>query len=360
MNCIYEKFRQSFILRAVSFFLIFVLVLSFLNGIFKSRYIRGHVAFSSGDAIVKQVSREPAGSIEVLVIGDSESYTSFSPMTFWKHTGVTSFAAGKPGSKLAETKKILNGSLKRQHPKVVLLETNNLFRFGSAAKKTDVASKDLSRAIYQAFPFLRYHSFWKTPSSKNRRFMGYQISGRVKPYKGVVVNKRIVTGDVITKANFRDLDAIQKKCRASGAKLVLYSAPSPRCYTEQKTAYLTHIAKQRKIPYLNLAGKEKEIGIDWRTDTRDQGDHLNSSGALKTTSYLSKWLVANCGLTPNQNPKVVHRWAKKYTAYSVVEGKAINRIDRHALMQKTNGRKMLKTSRAVKSPNSALKKGTIE
>lgn len=40
---------------------------------------------------------EPANSLDIVVLGDSESYNSFSPMIFWKNNGVTSYVMGQSG-----------------------------------------------------------------------------------------------------------------------------------------------------------------------------------------------------------------------------------------------------------------------
>ena len=52
-------------------------------------------------------------------------------------------------------------------------------------------------------------------------------------------------------------------------------------------------AKENELPYIDLNMKTKEIGIDWKTDSYDKGDHLNLHGAQKVTAYMGKYLTEN-------------------------------------------------------------------
>ena len=48
-----------------------------------------------------------------------------------------------------------------------------------------------------------------------------------------------------------------------------------------------------------------DIGIDWLTDTRDKGNHLNYSGAKKTTAVLGKYLEENYTLPDRREDETV-------------------------------------------------------
>ena len=66
-------------------------------------------------------------SVDLLVLGDSESYTSVSPMQLWAEHGMTAYVCGQPGQKIQQTYYMLKTALQVQSPKVVLLETNLMF-----------------------------------------------------------------------------------------------------------------------------------------------------------------------------------------------------------------------------------------
>ena len=74
------------------------------------------------------VSSQPENSLDILFLGDSEAYSGFVPMELWKDTGIASFVCASVDQKPYETEAFLREALKRQCPKVVVLETNVLYR----------------------------------------------------------------------------------------------------------------------------------------------------------------------------------------------------------------------------------------
>ena len=71
---------------------------------------------------------EPENSIDVIFVGDSESYTSFCPKIAEKKYGFTSYVCGSAGQRLFESYELLQEALERQAPKAVVIETNCIFR----------------------------------------------------------------------------------------------------------------------------------------------------------------------------------------------------------------------------------------
>ena len=74
------------------------------------------------------IQNEKKNSIDVLVLGDSESYTTFSPLEIWKQNGIASFVCGQTGQEVEETYYMLRRALRTQEPKVVVFETNSMFQ----------------------------------------------------------------------------------------------------------------------------------------------------------------------------------------------------------------------------------------
>lgn len=313
------------------FLAILLVVISIMNIIITPDFMQKHNLYFGRNRIYMQLAKEKKDSIDVLVIGDSESYTSFSPMSFWKEYGITSFAAGQAGAKIGETYDLLKFAFKRQKPKVVLMETNNLFRFSGGSKPMDNDSGKLAGAIYKRIPFIKNHSMWKLavdPGKRRKVYKGYNVSAKVRPYDGRITNDKVVTGNEITRSGVRSFEKIRRLCAENGAELVMYSAPSPRCYNGKKTAFLTRFAAKRNIPYVDLNSRVKDMNISWETDTRDHGDHLNASGAMKTTAYLGRWIMDNVDLEYSADIHTERLWDREYLTYAKAEDRALKKIDK--------------------------------
>ena len=88
------------------------------------------------------IRKESKNTIDVLVAGDSLSYSSVSPLGLWNQYGITSYVCGQPGQMLSETYETLKLAFKTQKPRLVLFETNVLFRrLDKKNEKKDLMSK---------------------------------------------------------------------------------------------------------------------------------------------------------------------------------------------------------------------------
>ena len=114
------------------------------------------------------------------------------------------------------------------------------------------------------------------------------------------------------------MEDIKKMCRENDAELLLVSAPSPCNYNYKKHNALESYAKENGLPYIDLNMKTEELGINWKTDSYDKGDHLNLSGAQKVTAYMAKYLKENYSIPDHRGEKAYQEWeelAKKFRQY---------------------------------------------
>lgn len=312
-------------------FVIGLLLLLALGSFLLNSYAMNVLGMSSlkRHAAVVKLQEEKADTIDVLVIGDSESYTSISPLQIWRNTGYTAFVGGQSGQTMNETLTMLETGLHTQKPKVVLMETNVLFRSGKDLDQL----QDLVAARTASFlPIFQYHNLWKNVIIKPRiepvhmNNKGFEIRTAIRPYQGTA---DYMQGDSketsISWLNGRVFDRIVELCRENGIRLVLYSAPSPVNYTLGKHNRLEKLASEKKLLYIDMNMKSTEIGIDWSRDTLDGGDHLNISGAQKTTAYMESILKA-FDLTDHRMDASYHDWEELSRTYQEQASKYTKQI----------------------------------
>jgi len=300
--------------KNILFFAILGMMLLIPGLFMTSKFMEKNHLANGKNGVHAKLAVEPADSLDVIVIGDSESYTSVSPMQLWKDYGFTTYAAGQPGAKLSETKEVLKTALLKQNPKVVMLETNSLFRFETVSNPTQ---NRISNIIYKHMPLLKEHNVWKSPfmELRGKTYKGFAISSKVKPYSGGEYMMSTAKKMKIEETNIKSLRTIEKMCKDNGAELVLYSAPSPKNYNYKKHNALSLLAKQEGLKYVDLNTEVESMGIDWSRDTRDKGDHLNCAGAEKTTEFIGDYLINNFELQDKHDSKIATRWNKLLKGY---------------------------------------------
>ena len=235
------------------------------------------------------IRKESKNTIDVLVAGDSLSYSSVSPLGLWNQYGITSYVCGQPGQMLSETYETLKLAFKTQKPRLVLFETNVLFR--RLDKKNE--KKDLMSKLY-----VREDS------------KGFKLRDGVRPYRERAYMKKTEKKEKMPEQVETYMEKILKLCRRHGAGLVLVSTPSPKNYNYQKHNTLQEYAEKKSLTYLDMNLITKGLKIDWKTDTMDQGDHLNLSGAKKVTEYLGKYLKNEFGLSDHRDEALYKTWKR--------------------------------------------------
>lgn len=272
------------------------------------RNVSGSV--SGRSRVFASVSAEKKNTIDVLVAGDSESYTSVSPMDLWDRAGIAAYDCGQPGQRIQETYYILKTAFRTQSPKLVLFETNTMFRDPGFLKNVQLS---LTEPLAYHFPVIKYHNAWKAlfdgPGGPKKSYKGFEIRDKVVSYEGDEEYMK----ETKDKAQIPEvvriyMEKIKRLCEKNGADLLLVSAPSPKNYNYKKHNSLEEYARENDLPYVDLNMKFRDIGIDWKMDSYDRGDHLNISGARKVTAYIGEYLADNYDLPDRRNDDGWREW----------------------------------------------------
>lgn len=261
---------------------------------------------------------EREGSIDVLFVGDSEVYTSLSPMQMWGEHGFTSYDAATAGQTLAYGNTLLKRALSRHHPRVVVFETNFLYKEYSI-------SDGLFRLAADALPVLEYHDRWKSLTPADLTFApvttwsdehkGFRVNTNVS---GADADGSVVVSDGVFAVPLKNrlrFHAMVERCRRHGAVPVLLSTPSLINWSMEKHNGIELLAKELDIRYLDLNLLKGTMGIDWRTETYDGGDHLNYGGAKKVSRYVGSYLAREFSLADNRQNPTYESWNDTYARY---------------------------------------------
>ena len=257
--------------------------------------------------------------MDVIVMGDSESYTSFSPLQCWNEYGIPVYNCGMQGQNIIETYSELKALLKTQKPKVLLWEAYMLSRCDKPMKEAELI---LAEQFYQLFPALRFHSSWRNVfnsdavKAKEREWpKGFHIVTDVLYEELDERQEDSLKNIELSRINRFYFSKIMELCRENNIKVVFYSSPSPVNYSSLRIEYIRNLAEEEGIPYVNLLDHMEEMELDLLTESYDGGDHLNLPGAQKSTSFLGKYLSEECGLESRKDDPAYADWDKEAKAY---------------------------------------------
>lgn len=303
--------------RVVKIFLFLALFAALLHGV--SYLVTPQKAIRIARTRSQQslrVFNEPQNSLDVLVFGHSGAYSAISPMQMYKEHGIVSYVCAQPLQLPWESSRWLKGLLEVQSPKLVVFEVDQLFY----DKQTSVARNSLENAFYDTFPVFRNHANWKKwleGKKKGKRDFckGYYYNTKVKPYTG---KKELVPTDRTYKIGKRHLQALEEVyelCREQGISLMLVEVPSVIVWDYSRYNAISAYAEKRGLQFVDLNQHMKEIQFDWKTDTRDKGDHLNFSGAQKVTAFLGKEIKARYDLPDRRTDENYADWKDDLVRY---------------------------------------------
>lgn len=303
-------------LKTVCFITLLMGLLILASYIFEPK--NNYKEFGMNEIEANGILGEKEETIDVVVVGDSETYSAISPMQLWEEHGMTSYVCGTSGQPMNLSLQFVETVFERQSPKVIIMETNAIYR------KNDIGSFLLSR-VESAFSIFQYHDRWKSITAND--FGGKVNYTYTNDYKGYRYNAKIASSSkkdymiqtdqtqTIPTANILCLNKIASLCEKNNATLLLVSTPSSKNWNYQKHNGIQEYADEKGLCYLDMNLINDEILINWKKDTRDKGDHLNYTGAKKVSNYLGNYLKDNYNLNDYRGQGEYSSWDKSLKKY---------------------------------------------
>lgn len=317
MNYFKERINKRFFIngfKIIAFILIVAIILFGISPVFMPKTNK-----DLRDKSANGILAEPANSIDVIIVGDSESYSTFIPLQIWNDYGITSYVCGTPKQTLAYSTDFLTKAFETQKPKLVVLETNSIFR------RFSIGSAVLLRAD-KWFSIYRYHDRWKklsftdlTSSEVSRDYIendkGFRLEDGISPVSDKDYMKPSNDKAKIKAKNKSYVKNMMKLCEEHGAEFMLVSTPSVKNWNYERHNSVAALSEELGVEYIDMNLLRDEIPVDWSSDTRDAGDHLNYMGAKKATTYFGKYLASKDVFTDHRNDSRYSDWNAAYSNF---------------------------------------------
>lgn len=274
------------------------------------------------------ILKEPDNSIDVIVTGDSLSYTAISPFEFYSEYGITSYDLCQSQQQIQETYSILKTAFKNQKPKVVLLSANSLFL---TTEDRDDFDLWLQETMYNLFPAVQLHDMWKPVLAKyywleEKTYKGFLFRDVVFPYEGGEYMDVVKEYEPLRNVACKYLDRINEMCKKNGATLMIIATPSPEDWDYAKYLAVKDYSDQNGVAFYDFNLLLTEVGINWKEDSFDGGEHLNLLGAKKVTKYLGKEVLLPFGLENHRNQPGYENWEEEVGYYKQEEEIVLNKM----------------------------------
>lgn len=267
----------------------------------------------------KGIENVDKDTVDYVVLGDSEAYTSVSPMYIYNNHGFTGYNFGQSAQYVQNSYFDLLDAMKRQTPRVLLIETNYFFREKAS---TDIISTRFDYVVKNYLNIVDNHNGWKSIASGKKTVTtdaeavnkGFRLSFVSKPYLG---NPKKVTNpkdSIVSESTLTYLNKIMDVCKENNIKVIFYSAPTPVNWTQEKHIEADKIAKSFNVEYIDF-NNNNQVKIDWQKDTYDAGDHINYFGAKKISDIIGQNLK-DCGeLVDRRNDLKYSQWVTDLETY---------------------------------------------
>lgn len=158
------KYFKKIISKNILFMMILVLLLVGVSERIVNLMVANDSYVLDRNKSIFRILREPENSVDIIVLGDSLGMTSISPMAWWGDYGMTGYVCGQTGQRMQEAFHMLQAAYETQSPKLVILETNMVFR----CKNLSSEVKDcLGEIGYRYIPIFQGHDIWKPCYPKN-------------------------------------------------------------------------------------------------------------------------------------------------------------------------------------------------
>ena len=338
-----KRIGKEIIIKVVCFFLIFVFLLYIASKIFTPKWITAED--NRMTYIIKGFYEEPKDSLNVVFMGNSDVYRGISPITLWDEYGIASYNLVSSGQRMWTAYYLMVECLKYQKPDLIVLNMDSAFNESNSSESnyrkvfdnmkfsknklnaiTDSAFKNTkSEMLTYILPLARFHSRWNELKdqdfqyafkSEKYDFKGMDLCTDIKPYNydNEYMKKDNSDAEIGTKCS-KYLEKMVRLCKDNDIELLLIEIPSAESWSYDLSNKTQEFADKNGLKFIDMNLNYKEFGLDWKTDTPDEGDHLNVYGAEKVSKYLGKIIQEEYNIPNRKDDKNYESWYNSSKIY---------------------------------------------
>lgn len=300
----------------------------------------------------KNIAYEDPQKIDVFFIGASHIFYGVNPMEIWNETGIAGYNLTTHQQPLWSSKLLLQHALKKQSPKLIVLDVLMATNFSRPLLGTDQGTNMTHLALDPVplsiqkirgvletgaiiekgeilFPIILNHSRLQQ-GLLDWDDLHFFTGDRSHPMKGYNYTENTIAYDRPESVPDSThelpegleeilIDFIQF-CKKEDLPLLFIKTPlvgSGELY--EQINYIGEIAAAHDVPFLDLNHHFDELEIDFRTDFADSG-HLNVHGAEKVSRYLAGYLDEHYDLPDHRGDEAYASWSRSAEHYENIIG----------------------------------------
>ncbi len=326
--------------RIVVFLLLSGILIEVMNQVFTPKW-ETDGRWEPATQIIDGFYAEKKDTIDVLYLGSSNSFYDINPLIVYEEQGITGYVLGSGEQRLFTSYYYLQEALRKQKPKVVVLDALGLFYQGSGEEEQSRKAYDYMKfsgnkiqslkmaageegdIFSYVFPFSRYHARW---TSLNERDFLYPVSDKHYPLKGYAYSETVAEelpdfnmesiiheGMSISRENEFYFNEIHKLCRENNITLVLIKTPNIE-WGMIEHSQTEKLSQENNLDFYDYNTFMGQIGISEKDCFLD-GAHLNYKGAEKLSAHLGEIVAEYVPAEQEKDEDVKKQWEEDFEYY---------------------------------------------
>ncbi len=262
--------------------------------------------FQDVKAKINDINQESDASYDALFLGDSQGWSTYSPIQLYGEQGFTSYNACTAGQFPYDASKILKKFFQKKKTKLVVLDINMCY----------TTLNPLKLQLMKVFPIFHYHNVHQLKSTQDYSARkGFNEYADVVGYTGSLNYMHENQKSSHMRSDCKQaLNQIYALCQENNSQLLLVNTVNPLNWNQKRHDVIQSWCDEHKVNYLdyNETSLNQQISFDYNTDFRDGGDHLNLNGSKKVCTNLGAYMKSNYDLTDHRKDEKYQAWNQLY------------------------------------------------